>query len=162
MYRQRYKLTRVAVLCILALACAAALQAQAKPDFTGTWKTNIAKSDFGSMPAPQSATAKIQHKEPKLGVEATSVGDQGERTFTLNFMTDGTETTNQLGPVEIKSKARWEGSALLIDSKAATDQGEITVKEKWALSEDGKTLTLSRAFSGPQGEMTQTLVQEKQ
>ncbi len=158
----RQLLARTAFFCILTLACASALQAQAKPDFTGTWKTNIAKSDFGAMPAPESVTTKIQHKDPKLGVESTSVGDQGEHTITFNLMTDGTETTNQFGPVEIKSKAHWEDKALLIESKAATDNGEITVKEKWTLSDDGKILTLARNFSGPQGDMTQTVVQEKQ
>jgi hypothetical protein len=32
----------------------------------------------------------------------------------------------------------------------------------WTLSEDGKTLTVTRVISGPQGEMTIKVVQEKQ
>jgi hypothetical protein len=28
------------------------LQAKAKPNFSGTWKLNTGKSDFGAMPAP--------------------------------------------------------------------------------------------------------------
>ena len=30
--------------------------AQSKPDFSGTWKLNVGKSDFGQVPGPDSET----------------------------------------------------------------------------------------------------------
>jgi len=160
MHRPAHKLV---VLAALDLVCSLALaQAQSKPNFSGPWKVNNSKSDFGPMPAPQSSTSKIDHKEPNLKIATTWVGDQGERTFEFSYTTDGKENTNSFGNVEFKSKATWEGSTLLIASKGGTDSGEFTMKDKWSLSEDGKTLTVVRAFSGPMGEATQTLVHEKQ
>jgi len=44
-----------------------------------------------------------------------------------------------------------EGSTLLVDSKATTDDGELAIKDQWSLSEDGKTLTVVRGISGPRG-----------
>jgi hypothetical protein len=157
MPRRGFKLLAILVLTSLAGALAAA-----PPNFSGAWKANIAKSDFGPMPAPTSASSKIDHKDPSLKLVATQVGEQGERTFEMNLSTDGAETTNQVGPLTMKCKAKWEGAALLVESKATTDNGDLTINDRWTLSEDGKTLTVTRTFSGPQGEMTIKVVQEKQ
>jgi len=48
-----------------------AVMAQARPDFTGTWKLNKYKSDFGKVTIPDSLTGgfvvvKITHKEPSF------------------------------------------------------------------------------------------------
>ncbi|MGC9970905.1 MAG: hypothetical protein ABSE56_09970 [Bryobacteraceae bacterium] len=157
MPRRGFKLLAVLMPASLAVALAAA-----PPNFSGAWKANIAKCDFGQMPAPTSASSKIDHQDPSLKLVATQVGDQGERTFEMNLSTDGAETTNQVGPLTFKSKAKWDGAALLVESKATTDDGDLTITDKWTLSEDGKTLTVTRSFSGPQGEMTIKVVQEKQ
>lgn len=160
MHRPAHKL---GVWAALGLVCSLVLaQAQSKPNFSGTWKVNNAKSDFGPMPAPQSSTSKIDHKEPSLKIATTWVGDQGELTFESAYTTDGKESTNSFRNMEFKSKATWEGSTLLIASKGSADSGEFTMKDKWSLSEDGKTFTVVRAFSGPMGEATQTLIHEKQ
>ncbi len=150
----------LAALCTLGLVSAAL--AQAKPNFSGTWKVNIAKSDFGPMPAPQSGVSKIEHADPKLKLTSTITGDMGERTVTMEFTTDGAENTNKFGPMEMKSRLRWEGAELIIESKASSDQGEFTAKERWSLAEGGKIFKLIRSWAGPMGEATQTLIHEKQ
>jgi hypothetical protein len=157
MRQHAFKLLAALLLTSLAVALGAA-----PPNFSGTWKVNISKSNFDPMPAPSSMVTKIQHAEPSLKMSTTFSGEQGERTFDRTLTTDGAESTNQFGSMVIKSKCRWEGGALLIDSTASSDRGEFTVKEKWTLSEDGRTLTLVRIWSGPQGEMTQTMVHERQ
>lgn len=150
------------LLAVLMLASLAVALAAAPPDLSGAWKANLAKSDFGPMPAPTSMTTKIDHKEPSVKIATTFVGDQGEMTFERNLQTDGTETTNQFGPFTMKSKAKWDGSVLVVDSKGSTDNGDVTSKEKWTLSEDGKTLTVVSDWSSSQGEMTHKVVYEKQ
>lgn len=160
MHRPAHKFFALAAVGLIGFLAVA--QAQSKPNFSGAWKVNNSKSDFGPMPAPQSSTSKIDHKEPNVKIATTWVGDQGEFTFESSYTTDGKESSNTFRNTEFKSKATWEGSSLLIASKGSTDSGEFTMKDKWSLSEDGKTLTIARAFSGPMGEATQTLVHEKQ
>jgi hypothetical protein len=150
------------LLALLTATCLAGALFAAPPNFSGSWRVNMAKSDFGPFPAPTSASSKIDHKDPSLKVAATQVGDQGTLNFELNYMTDGTETTNQVGPLTMKSKAHWDGAALLVDSKASTDNGDLTIKDRWTMSADGKTLTVDRTISGPQGDATVKVVQEKQ
>jgi hypothetical protein len=55
--------TRLFSLALLTLALGL-VQAQAKTDFSGTWKLNAGKSDFGPMPPPDSMTEKITHADP--------------------------------------------------------------------------------------------------
>ncbi|MGB9605158.1 MAG: hypothetical protein ACPL88_04680 [Bryobacteraceae bacterium] len=147
-------------LFVLASALASMLAAQPKPDFSGTWKLDSASSNFGALPAPQSSTLKIAHKDPELKFVSITVGDSGERTYELTFTTDGKECTNFVGNVEVRSVVKWDGDALTMEHKAAG--GEVTLGDRWVLSDGGATLTITRHWSGSQGETTQTLVHRKQ
>ncbi|HEY3444276.1 MAG TPA: hypothetical protein VGK29_26225 [Paludibaculum sp.] len=139
-----------------------ALSAYAKPNFTGSWKLNSAKSEFGQFPAPASMTQKATHEDPSLKVATKMATDNGDFDFESTYSTDGKETTNTFGPNPMKSVAKWEGDTLTIQTKGQFGDGEITIQDKWDLSEDGKTLTMRRHFASSQGEMDQKYVLEKQ
>src|SRR5713226_6378521 len=100
-------------------ALAASLVAQSKPNFSGTWKLNVAKSDFGPLPAPESRTDVIEHSDPNLKDVVSAQGAQGKQDFTANYTTDGKEVTNKMGPREVKSTASWEGNNLVVNSKTS-------------------------------------------
>ncbi len=145
-----------------AVFAAAALPALAKPNFTGDWKLNPAKSDFGQMPAPNSMSSKIAHDEPNLKTTSRSSSDQGDFEFQATYTTDGKECTNELMGNPVKSTVKWDGDALLINSNAKFGDNELTIQDRWTLSEDGKTLTIARVFKSSMGEMAQKMVLEKQ
>jgi hypothetical protein len=138
------------------------LQAQAKPNFSGTWKLNASKSDFGAMPAPDTRTDKITHEDPDLKDSYTQSGQMGEVTAEMKYSTDGKETTNSVRGNEIKTTAKWEGDDLAIDGKASLNGADVTLKDRWSLSADGKTLTIQRHVNSPMGETDQKIVLEKQ
>jgi len=144
------------------VALLATSQANAKPNFSGEWKLNASKSEFGPLPAPSSRTDKITHSDPSLKVTTTSVGPQGEVSLKLAYTTDGQESTNDLRGNPAKSTAKWDGDALVIVTKAKFQDNDITLTDKWTLSEDGKTLTIDRKIVAPQGEFGQKTVMEKQ
>jgi hypothetical protein len=52
--------------------------AQQKTDFSGTWKLNIAKSDFGPLPAPASRTDVVTHKDNSLSDKVTQESAEGK------------------------------------------------------------------------------------
>jgi hypothetical protein len=144
------------------LAGAAPVLAQDKPDFSGTWALDVAKSDFGSYPAPQKATLKIDHQDPKLNIVSSAVSDMGEQNIDLKLLTDGTETTNDVMGMPVKSKGKWDEKAVVIESKFSIDQGDVTLTDRWTLSEDGKTLTVERHWAGAAGDTNQKLIHTKQ
>ena len=150
------------VAAVLACGFAGNARAQVQPTFTGTWKMNPAKCEFGPLPGPQSRIDKIDHREPHLDVISTTVGSQGERTVRLNYTTDGKENTNTTAGAEMKSRLKWQGSALLIDSVVNMGGNAITIQDRWTLSDDGKTLTINRHMSSALGVLDQVQVLEKQ
>ena len=155
--------TRWAGFLLLGLAALLVVaSAQSKPNFSGTWKLNAEKSDFGAMPGPKSRTDKIDHQDPDLKVTSTVETQKGEYTSNLKYTTDGKESTNQMRNNPVKSTAKWDGDALAIDSKANFNGNDVTIKDKWSLSKDGKTLTINRQLEGPQGKAEQKVVLEKQ
>jgi hypothetical protein len=100
--------TRLFSLALLTLALGL-VQAQAKTDFSGTWKLNAGKSDFGPMPPPDSMTEKITHADPSLKANiATTGGMQGDMTYDVSYTTDGKECVNHVGENEFKSTLHWE------------------------------------------------------
>lgn len=154
---------RKAIFAVLAVtAFATTMFAQSKPNFSGTWKLNVAKSSFDPMPAPESRTDVIEHTDATLKDSVTSVGGMGDIKGAMNFNTDGSETSNKLGPQEVKSTLAWEGSNLVINSKLMYNESEVTIKNVWSLSDDGKTLTESAHIASAMGEFDQKLIYEKQ
>ncbi len=123
-----------------------------KPDLSGTWTIDLAKSDYGMMPPPTKVEAKITHKEPEVTMNILQVTARGERTSEFKFATDGKEVETQVMGRPGKVKAKWEGSALVVTTKAEFQGNEILQVEKWTLGEGGKTLTAEATMNSPMGE----------
>jgi hypothetical protein len=150
-----------ALLIIAALASMAL--AAGKPDFSGDWKINATKSNFGPIPAPATYTRKVTHAEPAITIEdtqtGTALGDQHDkRTYT----TDGTEIVYQANGADVKSGATWDGDALQINSKASILGTDLVIKDKITLGDDGKTMTDAVHIATPQGDIDILLVFDKQ
>lgn len=154
---------KVLVTTLGVFALAASLAAQSKPNFSGTWVMNVAKSDFGPLPASNSRTDVIDHTDPSIKVNVSDDGAQGKQDYTLNLTTDGKEATNTVGGgMETKSTAKWEGANLIVGTKLSFQGTDVTIRAVWALSADGKTLTeTAHLVAGALGETDQTFVFEK-
>jgi hypothetical protein len=151
-------LRRVAILLSFLAATAAAA-----PNFTGAWKLDVSKSAYGRFPAPSSMTRTILQDGNSLNMTTLQKGQQGEVTTTLKYTLDGKSATNSTATGESKSVARWDGSALLIETVRTVQGADIKSTEKWTLSLDSKTLTVDTHLALPQqGEFDVKQVFEKQ
>ncbi|HEV2201216.1 MAG TPA: hypothetical protein VGR73_15470 [Bryobacteraceae bacterium] len=150
---------------IAGLAAAMVLMAgavHAAPNFSGEWKLNLSRSNYGSFPAPLGVTRKIVHADPKLSMTTTQKGPQSELTSQLNYTTDGKESVNKLQTGESKGSAQWIADKLMIESSREIQGATLKQKEIWTLSPDGKTLTIDSHVSLPNGEFDVKQVFEKQ
>lgn len=151
------------VFAILAVVTLAALPALAKTNFSGDWKLNVSLSTFGQMPAPNSMTQKITHEDPKLTVAIKQSSEMGDFNIQASYTTDGKECTNPgFGGNPMKSIVKWDGETLMIETKGQFGDNEFTMSDKWVLSADGKTLTITRTFKSSMGEGEQKMVFDKQ
>ncbi|MBV8819118.1 MAG: hypothetical protein JO022_12225 [Acidobacteriaceae bacterium] len=153
---------RAITLSLFAVWFAAVATAQTKPNFSGTWKLNVAKSDFAVMPPPESQTSVITHNEPSLKVATSMVGQQGKTEYTLDLTTDGKESSVKMGQREAKVTAAWEGPALVLSTKLTFNEQEVALRSSMTLADDGKTLTQNVHYTTAMGEFDQKLLFEKQ
>jgi hypothetical protein len=150
----------IGIFAMLALAAAPAL---AKPDFTGDWKLNTAKSTFGDIPAPDSMSIKIDHAEPKLTTVSKQSGQMGDIEMHATYTTDGKECTNEgFQGAPFKSTVKWDGDNLALETKGQIGDMDFSMTQKWTLSDDGKTLKVVQHIATSMGEFDQTLVFDKQ
>ncbi|HZT34188.1 MAG TPA: hypothetical protein VFA33_30130 [Bryobacteraceae bacterium] len=134
----------------------------AAPNFTGVWKLDLEKSDFGPLPSPKARTDKIEHQEPNLTLNITQEGRAREFSYQLRYTTDGKDNQNSLLGNPLHSKLHWEGDVLVIETSGSLNGNDLTIKDRWTLSPDGKTLTVQRHLAGARGSTDQKMVFEKQ
>jgi len=145
------------MLAAIVCFCASIATAQTKPNFTGTWKMNPAKSKFEGG-GPSGITAKIDQKDDSVTEAVTVTLDGGDQSVEGEYTTDGKEIDVQVGPAAAKGSAKWDGDALVIEWKS---EGFL-FRRKFALSTDGKTLTMAVHRTSPNGEVDETVVFDKQ
>ncbi|HEY3441880.1 MAG TPA: hypothetical protein VGK29_14045 [Paludibaculum sp.] len=144
------------------LTCGAAWAAD-KPNFTGNWKINNAKSDFGPMPqGPDKFERTVDHKDANLKVKTIQSMQGNERSTDVAYTIDGKEHDIQMGPATAKVTASWKDATLEIIAKRDIQGNAITSTEVWSLSADGKVLTVDSTISAPQGEFKLKFVLDKQ
>src|SRR5437868_183470 len=99
----------LALLVFSASACAA-------PNMSGDWKLDLAKSQYGSLPAPLAVTRKIKLDGVELSMSTSQKTAQREGTSELHYTTDGKESVNKVSTGESKGTAFWAGDNLVIQS----------------------------------------------
>lgn len=178
-----------AVVCFSAVAGFS----QAKPaDFSGTWNLDIAKSKLDDRMRVEAMTLTVAQTDKELKVTTetkrmappTDVpaggpggpgGPGGSRgpgrgfgggDSTIAYSLEGKETVVEIdgpnGKMPVKYKgAIAAGTATLSSSRSFTGpMGEVTmtVKDVWTVSPDGKTLTVVREQASPRGSVSSTMV----
>lgn len=153
------------------VALAAASFAQAKPDFSGTWKLNTTKSDFGPVPGPDAQTDVIEQSGQTLKIRVSAESDQGKVQYNEVLTTDGKEVAipadapgaHPAPEVTLQTiAASWDGSTLNVSQKLTYGNEPVTGVSHYTLSPDGKVLTIFSDYQSGQGGASRTFIFEKQ
>ena len=144
------------------LVFAALSFAQSQTDFSGNWKLNLGKSEYGMLPPPESRSDKIEQTKEGISDSVSAVNQQGKMDYVIKFTTDGKENAVTAGGRNVKITAVWDGPALVVTQKLDFQGQEVVAKAKWTLSDDKSTLTQTVHLTSPMGEMDQKVVFEKQ
>jgi hypothetical protein len=163
MRHQKYLLIIVTIFSVIALF------AQAKVNFSGQWTFNQEKSKLDEMgPAFLPAAMVVTQVDNELTVQKTFKSDFAEDFTAEEKMTlDGQECKSEFWNSPRVTTAVWttNGDTLKIDSKTTFNMdgqtNEMTLKEKWALAEDGKVLLIDHYSSSNFGERKITIAYSK-
>ena len=129
------------------MACGLA-NGQTTPNLSGVWKMDPARSDFSTGPVSESRLDKISVDGMNLKDTITQkLRHNDETTYDMLYTLDGKECTNHVNGRVVKATLHWEGGELVIDSKVFALRN-AQIQDRWALSTDGKTITLRRHMTG--------------
>ena len=146
------------LLALSILSLVTRVEAQNKPNVSGTWRMNAEKSKF-QQGGPKAIVIKFDQQGSTLKESITITGEQGERTESFTYTLDGKEGTQQIEGEQIKSTAAWDAESLVLEFK--NDEG-MSFRRKITVSGDGKTMTIDVKQSSPNGTINDTVVLEKQ
>ena len=147
------------LLVLMALGSAAfAADTNGKPDFTGDWTLNVAKSSFGKMPKPQGMTLKAAHKGEVLHSVQTTDDGQGPKSVEGDWFLDAKQ--HPVDPSAQGNKqtqmSRWQGNTLIAERRS--EDGSYRETIRMTLSGDGKTATEHVDVKSPNGNNVSTLI----
>ena len=98
-------------------------EGKSHPDFSGTWRLDRSKSDFGAFEdkplAKADSTLVVEHRDAELKIRRTLSLNGQEEVKEFSYYTDERGETNQatLGVGEVKSKTRWDGDKVVSEAQ---------------------------------------------
>jgi type IV secretion system protein VirB10 len=108
-------------------------------DFSGKWVLDNAASEVRALGQVESALT-VSESDAAMLCSAGPVG--------WSYALDGGETKTRVGDEQWNSVTKWEGAALLVNVLVSGPRA-YTVMDRWTLSGDRATLTISRQIVLP-------------
>ena len=143
MSRHGWVAVGLGLFCSLAVAVWAA---DADHDFSGRWTLDPAASRLQGLTIPADPVLTIVQQD-------TAIHSSTNATYAL----DGSETKYRIGDATQSSAVKWEGTALLINTLVSGPR-DYTVMDRWKLSPDHATLTITRQVVERTGQSEGVLV----
>jgi hypothetical protein len=137
-----------------------AVRAQGTTNLSGTWTLDASRSDAPMARGGRGGRGGGGGGRGGGPVQITQTADSitiGQATYKL----DGSESVNEGRGGQVKSKAHWDGTKLVIETTRDMQGMSMTSKEVRSLSADGKEMTVETNFSTPQGDRTTKQVYSK-
>jgi hypothetical protein len=134
--------------------------------FAGKWELDKSKTQAAG--APEDLKLEIKENGTKLKIQSKYREPKnnvypllwvGIMTYDLELGTDGSETTNHIGPFTHVSKTTIQGNKMVTDFVAQIDKGNVTGQWVRTVSGDGREMTCqinTKASDGRQ--LNQTLI----
>jgi hypothetical protein len=122
-----------------------------KPNFTGTWKADIARSQFAGA-SPKVLLAFIAHEGDVLRQEMhATMPDDSEQGILFECSTNGTSHA-MLNGNNIRCNAGWNGHELLIETWLELGSRQLHFCDTWWLSEDRTLLSMEHRDGDLEGQ----------
>jgi hypothetical protein len=146
------RLARVTMMLSAAvLAVTLLANAQSKDPFVGTWKLNVAMSKYTPGPAPKSVTSIYEASGQGYRVSVTNESASGTTKYSYTTNLDGKDSpvTGTNPNADTVTVRRVDARTLEVVSKKG---GKVTITQRNALAQDGKTRTVTTTGTDPQGQ----------
>ncbi|GLC25633.1 hypothetical protein [Roseisolibacter agri] len=157
------RLRLLAAAFVAAVVVASPAQAQPRPDFTGRWIVDTARSDFAHVTPPARMLMTVAQTDSTFTFTQTVATPTGERSATQSYPLDGKERTQPTPDgVKVVGSARATDAGITVDATITRGQTPAHQVSRWSLSPDGRTMTLEQDVETPRGPTKLKLVFARQ
>jgi hypothetical protein len=137
--------------------------ALAKTDFSGRWRMVKELSDFHGFSMPNIVVRIVDYHDPALNVHTIQTTGEKTNTTDITYFTDGSINKNVINGRDAESKCYWDGAVLVVRTSMKNSKGdEQLITDRWELSEDKQTLTISSHVETDKGEVDMKMVCARQ
>jgi hypothetical protein len=138
------------------LVAASVLDAQSRPDFTGTWQLDPARSESAAQGIPVGrVTLVIKQGDSDISVETRRFRDDKPEPAveTLLYRLDGSEVTTLRTPdgPPVRTRAHWDGSKLVMETGRTINGAAVTITHALSLDAGGKLLNIDKTLAVQHG-----------
>ena len=142
--------------------------AQTRPDFSGVWKPIDAGVSTPTPPVPpppppsgppppppppRTLSLTIAQSPSELKIDRRVDGAGRELVYSFTFKLDGSESVNQMGAIVFRTKASWDGPALVLAAVTSVEDKPLgQLKEVYRL--EGDELIVESTRQTPAGTFT--------
>lgn len=137
-------------LASLAMACR---PAPTRPDFSGTWLFDAARSTL-QVPAPDSLIFVIDHRDPLFRMSNTHYTGADSTTFAIDLTTDSAEVEHSTADVQLRSRSYWDGDVVVFTATFPVQGGEVSNITRYTLADGGRGLIANEHLE--MGQLTAT------
>lgn len=122
-------------------------------NFTGGWTADLGQSRFLAA-TPKAISAKINQSDDELREELIVTRPDGTKERALFTYRINGESETLLDGRSVRSRAKWQGRELIIESWTQSDGRETYFCDCWSLSSDGQTLSMEHRNDVLAGQLT--------
>ena len=157
-------MSRIPIAAFLSLSLLAlSAPAQDKPNFSGVWVLNKAKSklikELGDL---QKGVISIEHYDSVFKFSRTFTIGGKDDSFSYELTTDGKEVVGEEGDRKLYSRLYWDGDALVYVTRLVAPQGDAINVVHYRLAATGRELRAEEQFRGPKLSYDNVWVLDKQ
>jgi hypothetical protein len=150
---------------IFGLAVSGLVAAQETPaasphtNFSGRWRMDKDQSDFAKFKMPDIVVRVVDQHDPTMNIHTVQTTGTKTSVSDVSYFTDGSITKNVINGRDAESKTFWDGPTLVARTNMKDSKGEAElILDRWDLSGDGNTLTITSHIETPRGEVNMKLV----
>ena len=154
---------RLLAAAFVAAVAAGPVHAQSRPDFTGRWVVDTARSDFAHVTPPARLLMTVAQTDSTFTFTQTVATPTGERSATQSYPLDGSARTQPTPDgVKVVGTARATDGGITVDATITRGDTPTHQVSRWRLSPDGRTMTLEQDLETPRGPTKLRLVFARQ
>jgi hypothetical protein len=149
----RLFIRHIAVIMIGAALAAAQQQSPPNTNFSGRWRMVKDQSNFGGFNTPDMVVLVVDQHGTAMNVHIVETVAGKTHFSDVVYYTDGRVANNIINGHDAESRTFWDGTALMVRTYEKNSKNQdVMMLDRWQLSADGQTLTMTSHITTEKGE----------